>query len=293
MKAFLALLKIDLKLARRNRAVLFFNYFFPLIFFFVFAQMFDAHQGSAILQVVTMVIVIGILGNGLFGAGMRAVQEREENILRRYKVTPITPVPLLVASMITGVVLFVPSVILIVFLAHQFYGMAVPAQWFSLLIFVCLAAIAFRSLGLIIAAVVNSSQESNILIQPIYMAMLFLSGATIPLSFMPHWLQNITQFIPATYLMTGIGGILQRGETLFANWQSVAALLLTTSCRHLYRDQALSLGEGGETARLRQTLGAGGAAAVPLPRRLPGLEPARPGQGADSGARSRGADRPG
>ena len=55
--------------------------------------MFDAHQGSAILQVVTMVIVLGILGNGLFGAGMRAVQEREENVLRRYKVTPITPVP--------------------------------------------------------------------------------------------------------------------------------------------------------------------------------------------------------
>ena len=76
MKAFLALLKIDLKLARRNRAVLFFNYLFPLFFFFVFAQMFHAQQGSAILQVVTMVTVFGILGNGLFGAGMRAVQDR-------------------------------------------------------------------------------------------------------------------------------------------------------------------------------------------------------------------------
>ncbi len=228
MKAFLALLKIDLKLARRNRTVLFFNYFFPLTFFFIFAQLYDAQQGAAILQVVAMVIVLGILGNGLFGAGMRAVQEREENVLRRYKVTPITPVPLLAASMITGVVLFVPSVILIVFLAHQFYGMAIPAQLSSLFIFVCLGSIAFRSLGLIVAAVVNSSQESNILIQPIYMTMLFLSGATIPISFMPHWLQNITQFIPATYLMTGIGGILQRGETLLANWQSVIALMLTT-----------------------------------------------------------------
>ncbi|MEO8438586.1 MAG: amidohydrolase family protein [Spartobacteria bacterium] len=228
MQSFLALLKIDLKLAMRNRAVLFFNYFFPLIFFFVFAQMFDAHQGSAILQVVAMVIVLGILGNGLFGAGMRAVQEREENILRRYKVTPITPVPLLAASMITGVVLFVPSVILIIFLAHQFYGMAIPAQFLSLIVFVCLGAIAFRSLGLIIAAVVNSSQESNILIQPIYMAMLFLSGATIPITFMPHWLQNVTQFIPATYLMTGIGGIIQRGESLGENWLSVLALIVTT-----------------------------------------------------------------
>ena len=229
MKAFLALLQIDLKLASRNRTVLFFNYFFPLMFFFVFAQLFDANEGSAILQVVTMVIVLGILGNGLFGAGMRAVQEREENVLRRYKVTPITPVPLLAASMITGVLLYLPSVVLVIFLAHQFYGMALPGQLGSLLVFVCLGAIAFRSLGLIIAAVVNSSQESNILIQPIYMAMLFLSGATIPLTYMPHWLQNITQFIPATYLMTGIGGIMQRGETVLANWQAVAALLLTTA----------------------------------------------------------------
>jgi len=228
VKAFLALLKIDLKLAMRNRAVLFFNYFFPLTFFFIFAQLYDAQQGAAILQVVAMVIVLGILGNGLFGAGMRAVQEREENVLRRYKVTPITPVPLLAASMITGVVLFVPSAILIVFLAHQFYGMPVPGQLASFFIFVCLGSIAFRSLGLIVAAVVNSSQESNILIQPIYMTMLFLSGATIPITFMPHWLQNVTQFIPATYLMTGIGGILQRGETLLANWQSVIVLMVTT-----------------------------------------------------------------
>ncbi|MEO5718640.1 MAG: amidohydrolase family protein [Chthoniobacterales bacterium] len=229
MKAFLALLKIDLKLASRNRTVLFFNYFFPLMFFFVFAQMFDANQGSAILQVVAMVVVLGILGNGLFGAGMRAVQEREENVLRRYKVTPITPVPLLAASMITGVVLFVPSVVLILFLAHQFYGMPIPGQLGSLLVFICLGAVAFRSLGLIVAAVVNSSQESNILIQPIYMAMLFLSGATIPITYMPHWLQNVTQFIPATYLMTGIGGIMQRGETIAANWLSVVALVLTTA----------------------------------------------------------------
>ena len=229
MKAFLALLKIDLKLARRDRSVLFFNYLFPLFFFFVFAQMMDARQGSTILLVVSMVIVFGVIGNGLFGAGMRAVQEREENVLRRYKVTPITPVPLLCASMITGVVIFLPSVVLILFLACQFYGMAVPDHLGSLFVFVAVGAVAFRSLGLIIAAVVNSSQESNILVQIIYMPMLFLSGATIPIAFMPHWLQNITQFIPATYLMTGLGGILQRGETLLANWQAVVVLLLTTA----------------------------------------------------------------
>jgi imidazolonepropionase-like amidohydrolase/ABC-type multidrug transport system permease subunit len=228
MKAFLALFKIDLKLARRNRAVLFFNYLFPLIFFFAFAQMMSAGQGSMILLVVAMVIVIGIIGNGLFGAGMRAVQEREENILRRYKVTPITPVPLLCASMITGVVIYLPSVILMLVLANQLYGMAVPRNLFALFIFVSLGAVAFRSLGMIIAAVVNSSQESNILVQLIYMPMLFLSGATFPITLMPHWLQNITQFIPATYLTSGISGILQRGESLGDNWQAILALTVTT-----------------------------------------------------------------
>jgi len=229
MKAFLAFLKTDLKLAGRNRAVLFFNYFFPLIFFFVFGQLMDAQQGNVILLVVTMVIVIGILGNGLFGAGMRAVMDREENVLRRYKVTPITPVPMLLASMVTGVILYLPSVLLMLALAHFVYGMAIPHNILSLLIFVCLGAAAFRALGLIIAAVVNSSQESNLLIQPIYMAMLFLSGATFPITIFPNWLQIVTQFIPATYLMTGISGILQRGESVLHNWPSVLAMIITAA----------------------------------------------------------------
>jgi len=226
MKAFLAFLKIDLKLARRNRAVLFFNYLFPLIFFFAFGFAFGRF-GSGILLVVTMVTTIGILGTGFFGAGMRAVQEREEDILRRYKVTPITPVPLLCASIAMGVILYIPTVGLMLFLAHNIFGMAYPSNWVSLLAFVCLGVAAFRAFGLIIAAVVNSSQEGNILIQIVYMPMLFLSGASFPLSFMPDWLKLVTQFIPASYLVTGMSGILQRGESIGQNLKSVFALVVT------------------------------------------------------------------
>ena len=227
MKSFLALTQIDLKLALRNRSVLFFNYFFPLIFFFVFGYSMHAEQGSRVIQVVNMVVAIGILGNGLFGAGMRAVQDRETDVLRRYKVTPITPVPLLAASMVTGVILYLPGLIVILILANRLFGMAVPPNLLSLFLFAIVACVAFRSIGLIIAAVVNSAQESLILIQPLYMAMLFLSGATFPISFFPDWLQVVTQFIPATYLMTGMAGILQHGESVLDNWQSVIALLVT------------------------------------------------------------------
>src|SRR2546423_11310982 len=227
MNAFLAFLKIDLKLAMRNRAVLFFNYLFPLMFFFFFGWAFHAKEGGTSVLVVTMVTTIGIVSSGFYGAGMRAVQEREENILRRYKVTPITPVPLLCASIALGIILYLPTVALMLFLAHNIFGMAYPPNWFSLIVFVCLGVAAFRAFGLIIAAVVNSSQEANILIQIIYMPMLFLSGASFPLWIMPTWLQIVTQFIPASYLVTGMSGILQHGESVLQNSKSVFALLLT------------------------------------------------------------------
>ena len=84
------------------------------------------------------------------------------------------------------------------------YGMAVPERLGSLIVFVSIAVLAFRALGLIIAAVVNSMQESQIVIQLLYMPMLFLSGATIPVSVMPPWVQIAANFLPAAKLMSSI-----------------------------------------------------------------------------------------
>ncbi len=228
MKSYKALISLDLKLALRQKSVIFFNYLFPLIFFFIFGQAMHAERGAAMTIVISMVLIIGILGNGLFGAGIRAVQEREANILRRYKVTPITPAPLLVASVVTGWILYMPNVILIFTLAHFLYGMPWPHSMASVLVFITVAVAGFRSIGLIIASVVNSMQESQLIVQLIYLPMLFLSGATFPLSMFPPWLLTITQFVPATYMVTGIQGMLLRSEGLRANLQPLLALVLTT-----------------------------------------------------------------
>jgi imidazolonepropionase-like amidohydrolase len=156
------------------------------------------------------------------------VQDRETNVLRRFKVAPISAAPMLVASLITGLLNFLPSVLMMVLLSHFIYGMPLPERWFSLLIFVALGSLAFRSIGLIVASVVNSMQESQIVIQLLYFPMLFLSGTTIPISVMPNWVQMIAQFIPATYLMTGMQSILGRKESLAQNESAAGALLLTT-----------------------------------------------------------------
>ena len=72
---------------------------------------------------------------------------------------------------------------------------------------------AMRSIGLIVASVVNSMAESNILIQLMYLPMLFLSGATVPLSLYPMWLQIVAQFLPASHLFTGLHSILLKHES--------------------------------------------------------------------------------
>jgi len=228
MKGYLTYTFITLLLTLRDKAVLFFNYVFPFLFFFIFAKSSRAEQGGVITQVVTMVLILAVLGNGLYGAGVRAVQERELNILRRFKVTPISSAPILVASMITGWVVFLPTALFTLVLAHLLYGMPAPAHPFSLFVLITLGVVAFRAIGLIVAAVVNSAQESAILTQLLYLPMLFLSGAIFPITMLPDWVQVLVQLLPASYLSTAFQGILMRGESLAANWSAVIALGLTT-----------------------------------------------------------------
>jgi len=229
MKTYLSLITIDLKLASRLRTVIVFTYIFPLMFFFIFATVFGVRQNPKVMTyVLTMSITLGVLANGLFGAGIRALQERELNILRRYKVTPITPVPLLVASMVTGWVIFMPYIVLVICLAHFIYHMPWPVQLPSLLVFISIGLIAFRSIGLVIASVANTMQEGTILVQLCYFPMLFLSGATLPAIMFPHFLRVISNFIPATYLVSGMQGIMLRSEDLVTDWRWVVALIVTT-----------------------------------------------------------------
>ena len=63
---------------------------------------------------------------------------------------------------------------------------------------------AFSSLGLIVASVTNTMQETQVINQILWTGFLFLSGATVPLATFPLWLQRCSLFMPATYLATGL-----------------------------------------------------------------------------------------
>ncbi|WP_031495127.1 amidohydrolase family protein [Bryobacter aggregatus] len=228
MKAILAHILSNLRLTMRERSVFFFNYAFPLGFFFLFATLNKAKESNSIAAVLTSVLTIGLLGNGFFGGGLRAVMERENGILRRFKVAPPGALPILISSLVVGVLQYFPVVLLMTVLSVVQYGMTWPDNWLSFFVFVIIANFAMRSMGGIIASVANSMAESQIIIQCLYFPMMLLSGATVPVTFLPEWVQSLVQFIPATHMVSGLQGILLQHESLLQNWKPVSALLITT-----------------------------------------------------------------
>lgn len=241
IRATLALLRAQMRIALREKSVFFFNYAFPLLFFFLFGEFIGARESEgAARSLLAMVLSIGIFGNGLFGLGLRSVIEREQGILRRMHLAPISPAPVLLSSLLSGLIVYLPAVVLTTVLARVVYHLPIPENLGSFFAFVIVGTLAFRGIGLIIGSVANSMAEAQILIQILYFPMLFLSGTTFPVSLFPDWLKTVAKFIPATYLTSGLQGILQNGESFFANATSVAALLLTTGVAvflafHLFR----------------------------------------------------------
>ncbi len=88
--------------------------------------------------------------------------------------------------------------------------------------------LAFRGLGLIIASVVNSAQESQIVIQLLYFPMLFLSGTDHSRQLLPELAAVGGAIYPVD--VRGEWNASDRGkdETLSSNTPAAGALILTT-----------------------------------------------------------------
>ncbi|MEI9815214.1 MAG: ABC transporter permease [Acidobacteriota bacterium] len=225
MKAYITQIKMSLLLMTRNRGAFIMGYGFPLAFLLLFG----AFGGSTVAgTAMGMVLTIGVLGTGLFGGAMVPVMNREQNILRRFKVAPITPGPILVSGIVAGLVMYLPMAFLMMLLANRLYHVPFPAQPVSLFLFIAIGVIAFCTIGNMIASVVNTMQEAQLVIQLVYIPSLMLSGATFPIFMLPSWLQILSQFLPATHFYTGAQSILRGRETIVDNLSAVGALMLTT-----------------------------------------------------------------
>jgi ABC-2 type transport system permease protein len=139
-----------------------------------------------------------------WGLSMQLVTWREQGILRRFRLAPIAPANMIASSVIANYALILPTVVLELLLAHFAYHVNAFGNLFSLFVLVALGITSFGALGLIVASVTNTMQETQIINQLLWFAFLFLSGATVPLAVLPRIVQRIGLFLPATYLVSGL-----------------------------------------------------------------------------------------
>ena len=197
------LTKVRMRLALRNRAFIFFSLIFPLIFLFLFLGLFARSNLAAVPYMLASVLALTVMGS-FWGLSMQLVTFREQGILRRFRLAPVSAAAMLASSIISNYILTLPTVAIEFAVARRIFHMQQWGNLSGVFLLVTLGIITFAALGLIIASVTNTAQETQVINQILWSAFLFLSGATLPLPMLPVWIQSAALFLPATYLVVGL-----------------------------------------------------------------------------------------
>ena len=209
-----------MRLAMRNRAFLFFSLIMPLAFLFGYAGLFRRFGPEAVPYLLAMVLALTVMGS-FWGLSVQLVTFREQGILRRFRVTPVGASAMLASSLISNYFLTLPTIAIEFYISRSVFHMAGLGNVVSVFILVSIGTVTFASLGLIVASVTNTMQETQIINQIIWFVFLFISGATIPFPMLPAMVQKISLFLPATYLVSG----LQRAMIDHTNLNSLGSYL--------------------------------------------------------------------
>jgi ABC-type multidrug transport system permease subunit len=192
-----------IQLALRNKMFFFFSVIFPVGMFFVYSGIFAKSHPRGVSFFLGPVIALNVMGS-FWGLSAMLVTFREQGILRRFHVSPVTATDMLASSILANYVLTLPTVLIELLFARAIFHVNTFGDPISLLVLVTVGTVSFASLGLVVASITNTMQETQVLNQLIWLPLIFLSGATLPMGYLPKSAQDVSVFLPATYLVSGL-----------------------------------------------------------------------------------------
>jgi ABC-2 type transport system permease protein len=200
---FATLTRMRIQLTLRNKMFLFFSVIMPFGFFFLYAGVFARGIPRVVQYFLGPVIALTVMGS-FWGLSAALVTFREQGILRRFHVTPVSPSDMLASSVVANFVLTLPTVLLEFLFARSMFHVTHFGNLVSAFLLIALGTVSFASMGLVVASVTNTMQETQVINQLIWFPLIFLSGATVPLANLPQVVKRVGLFLPATYLVTGL-----------------------------------------------------------------------------------------
>lgn len=204
MRAFNKMVAIEFKLAIRDMNMPIFAIIIPVIIAIILGLIFGSKPAFAgasysfLAQSFGAVSSIGICAAGVMGLPLVVADYRYKKILKRYKVTPVSPVMILFAQVVVNLIMAIVSAICIYAVLAMFFGYKMQGSFLEFIGAFLLVLISIFSIGILVAAISPNAKVSNLLCTILYFPMLIFSGATLPYEIMPRILQKIADIMPLT-----------------------------------------------------------------------------------------------
>jgi len=204
MRAFWKMLVIEAKLSIRDMNMIIFAVIMPIIVLIILGIIYGskpAYAGaeySFIEQSFGALCSIAICAGGLMGLPIVISEYRERKILKRFQVTPISPLMILIVHLCIYALYAAVSVATLWLLAAVFWGFQMKG---SILVFLegwVLVLISTLSIGMLVGGVAKNTKSASIIASLLYFPMLIFSGATLPYEVMPSTMQKIVTVFPFT-----------------------------------------------------------------------------------------------
>ncbi len=208
MKSFATLFKNEIKLNIRNMNMVIFAVIMPLIVLVILGLIFgtkpaaDGVTYTFLEQSFGALSSISMCAGGLMGLPLVISEYRERKILKRFQVTPVSPLKLLMVEFLIYVVYCIVSVITLLIVAMLFWKVKISGYWMAFLGSWLLTMVSTLSIGMMVGGIAKNAKSASVIACVLYFPMLIFSGATLPFEVMPTAMQKIVSFFPITQ---GIG----------------------------------------------------------------------------------------
>jgi ABC-2 type transport system permease protein len=199
----------------------------PIGLYLLFTGLFGSHGQRALglpqpVELMVAMVAYGAMWAVFSATGPRIAHERAIGWTRQLRVTPLTPAAALSSKLLTALAAALPAMLLVALTAvvsHQVHLSA--AQWLALFAAMWAGAVPLALLGLAIGYLAGDDIAFP-LTMALYFALGALGGLWMPLSTMPHAMQDIGKDLPSN-------GLAQLGWRIAGGHASVltATIVLT------------------------------------------------------------------
>lgn len=204
MRAFRTMLKTELKLSLRGMDMFIFAICMPVVVLVLLGIIygnkpaFEGADYTFLEQSFGAVSTIAICAGGVMGLPLVVSEYRNRKILKRFKVTPVSPMLILGVQVTIYSLYSLIAFTLITIIATIFLDFALTGSALLFIATFLLVMISMFSIGMMVGGIAPNVKIASIIASILYFPMLIFSGATLPYEVMPKMLQSIADFLPLT-----------------------------------------------------------------------------------------------